>query len=64
MSDDILIQGLENLNRAIDGDVVAVELLPKEMWTKPSRKIVVEDEDATATDNTFDEGIYLLFFTF
>lgn len=30
------IQGL-NCNRAIDGDVVAVQLLPEEEWTLPER---------------------------
>jgi exosome complex exonuclease DIS3/RRP44 len=28
--EEILISGLENLNRAINGDIVAVELLPKD----------------------------------
>jgi exosome complex exonuclease DIS3/RRP44 len=32
----VLIQGKENINRAIDGDVVAIQLLPKNQWKKPS----------------------------
>lgn len=32
----VLIQGRENINRAIDGDVVAIQLLPKSQWKKPS----------------------------
>lgn len=32
----VLLQGREHINRAIDGDVVAIELLPKSQWKKPS----------------------------
>ncbi|KAF1324731.1 Exosome complex exonuclease rrp44, partial [Globisporangium splendens] len=32
----VLIQGREHINRAIDGDVVAIQLLPKSQWKKPS----------------------------
>ena len=31
---DILIAGRVAMNRALDGDVVAVELLPEEQWVK------------------------------
>ncbi|XP_041971274.1 exosome complex exonuclease RRP44 [Aricia agestis] len=39
----ILLQGHIGINRAIDGDIVAIELLPKEEWSKPS-DIVLEDK--------------------
>ena len=39
----ILLQGLEKLNRAVDGDVVAVQLLEKSKWTAPA-EIVLEDK--------------------
>lgn len=32
----VLIQGREHINRAIDGDVVAIQLLPKAQWKKAS----------------------------
>ena len=38
----ILLQGLEQLNRAVDGDIVAVELLDESSWTAPA-EIVLED---------------------
>jgi len=41
--DPILIQGLESMNRAVDGDTVAVELLQKEEWKSPL-EVVLEDE--------------------
>jgi len=39
----ILIQGLENLNRVVAGDTVAVELLDKKEWSGLS-EVVLEDE--------------------
>jgi len=39
----ILLQGLEAINRAVDGDTVAVQLLEKEDWTAPS-EVVLEDD--------------------
>lgn len=40
----ILIQGRASLNRVIDGDTVAVEILPKSKWSCPS-DIVLEDDE-------------------
>ncbi|OQR96378.1 exosome complex exonuclease RRP44 [Thraustotheca clavata] len=47
----VLIAGQNHINRAMDGDVVAIELLPKHLWKKPSESFNVEpskndDEDA------------------
>ncbi|QPG75771.1 exosome catalytic subunit dis3 [Brettanomyces nanus] len=39
----LLILGRENLNRAFNGDTVVVEILPKNMWKKPSTEIVDEE---------------------
>lgn len=36
---DILISGRIDMNRAMEGDVVAVELLPEEQWRGPSNKL-------------------------
>lgn len=37
------MQGREGLNRAVDGDIVAVELFKKEEWTSPT-ELLLEDE--------------------
>jgi exosome complex exonuclease DIS3/RRP44 len=34
---DILISGRQDMNRAVDGDIVVVELLPEAEWKAPSR---------------------------
>lgn len=39
----LLILGRENINRAIDGDVIVVEVLPKDQWKEPSSKVIEED---------------------
>ncbi|XP_075146089.1 exosome complex exonuclease RRP44-like protein Dis3 [Haematobia irritans] len=40
----ILLQGRESLNRAVDGDLVAIELFPESKWSAPS-EIVLEEAD-------------------
>jgi exosome complex exonuclease DIS3/RRP44 len=32
---DILLAGRVAMNRAMDGDIVAVELLPEDQWVRP-----------------------------
>ncbi|XP_077301036.1 exosome complex exonuclease RRP44-like protein Dis3 [Arctopsyche grandis] len=54
----ILVQGREGLNRAVDGDVVAIELLPEDKWTNPS-EIVLEDVEDDPGDILEDEEIVL-----
>ncbi|KAG5921729.1 hypothetical protein E4U42_005723 [Claviceps africana] len=39
----LLVLGRESINRAVDGDVVVVELLPQDKWKEPSTKIIEED---------------------
>lgn len=39
----LLVLGRENINRAVDGDVVVVEVLPQELWKEPSTKIIEEE---------------------
>ncbi|PGH12348.1 hypothetical protein AJ80_06758 [Polytolypa hystricis UAMH7299] len=46
----LLILGRENSNRAIAGDIVVVELLPKDQWKAPSTKIV-DEETLTKDEN-------------
>ncbi|KAF8473463.1 ribonuclease R [Kalaharituber pfeilii] len=46
----LLILGRENINRAVQGDQVVVEILPKDQWKQPSTKIV-DEEAVTKNDN-------------
>ncbi|XP_067651291.1 exosome complex exonuclease RRP44-like [Haliotis asinina] len=46
----IFVQGLQNMNRAVHDDIVAVEMLPEEEWSCPS-SLVLQDE----ADKTLDE---------
>ena len=50
IGDEIIIYGRANMNRAFDGDVVAVELLPQDQW---------QEEASIAITN---EGFYLFSF--
>lgn len=50
----VLVQGLEGLNRAVDGDIVAVEVYPKEMWKNPSG-LVLQDDDQDDESSTFNQ---------
>ncbi|XP_036229004.2 exosome complex exonuclease RRP44 [Bactrocera oleae] len=47
----VLVQGREALNRAVDGDIVAIELLPQEDWTAPSEIVLEEGADEDPGDN-------------
>lgn len=51
----LLILGRENSNRAVQGDVIVVEILPKSQWKTPSTQIIEEEtlnknENADADD--------------
>lgn len=50
----VLIQGLQNLNRAVHQDVVALQLLPQNQWVAPS-SVVLQDEGAAKDDNVEEE---------
>ena len=39
----ILLHGLESMNRAVDGDTVAIEILQEEQWTAPAEVVLVDD---------------------
>nr|XP_046257452.1 exosome complex exonuclease RRP44 [Scatophagus argus] len=51
---EILIQGLQNLNRAVYQDVVAVQLLPRDQWVAPS-SVVLQDEGKAKDDDAEEE---------
>jgi len=46
----LIILGRENINRAVDGDLVVVEVLPKDQWKEPSTQ-VIEEESLTKNEN-------------
>ncbi len=51
LNQELLIQSLEHQNRAINADIVAVEILPKAHWIKNYKDIPLDkwlDEDAPA----------------
>lgn len=59
----IMVKGFTNINRAIHGDVVAVELLPKSQWALPSGKIVSRDDigaQAAAIEDEFASQLELM----
>ncbi|XP_063241362.1 exosome complex exonuclease RRP44 isoform X2 [Bacillus rossius redtenbacheri] len=41
----VLVQGREGLNRAVDGDTVALEMLPEDQWAAPSEIVLVDEGD-------------------
>jgi exosome complex exonuclease DIS3/RRP44 len=45
IGDEIVIHGRSNMNRAFDGDIVAVELLPQDQWHES--KSFIADDDGT-----------------
>lgn len=52
----LLVLGRENSNRAVSGDVVVVEVLPKPQWKAPSTRIV-EEETLNKNENAeVEEG--------
>ncbi|XP_039995125.1 exosome complex exonuclease RRP44 isoform X1 [Xiphias gladius] len=53
-STEVLIQGLQNLNRAVHQDVVAVQLLPRDQWVAPS-SVVLQDVGTAKDDNPEEE---------
>ncbi|KAI0882805.1 RNB-domain-containing protein [Annulohypoxylon maeteangense] len=50
----LLVLGRENINRAVDGDIVVVEVLPQDQWKAPSTKIIEEDT-ITKNENADNE---------
>ncbi|KAI1621260.1 hypothetical protein EDD37DRAFT_581308 [Exophiala viscosa] len=50
----LLVLGRESSNRSISGDVVVVEVLPKDQWKAPSTQIL-DEEALNKNDNPDDE---------
>ncbi|XP_033213387.1 exosome complex exonuclease RRP44 isoform X2 [Belonocnema kinseyi] len=55
----VLVQGRAGLNRAVDGDVVAIELLPEEKWTAPSDLVLQDEAQDDPGDVLEDEKILI-----
>uniref|UniRef100_A0A8C5GMY8 Exosome complex exonuclease RRP44 n=1 Tax=Gouania willdenowi TaxID=441366 RepID=A0A8C5GMY8_GOUWI len=53
-STEVILQGLQHLNRAVHQDVVAVQLLPREQWVAPS-SVVMQDEGAGKDDGVEED---------
>ncbi|KAH6799321.1 ribonuclease II family protein [Perilla frutescens var. frutescens] len=50
IGDEIIIYGRTNMNRAFDGDIVAVELLPQDSWQEEKSLAIANDEDEEDDD--------------
>ncbi|KAF8637547.1 hypothetical protein AX17_002754 [Amanita inopinata Kibby_2008] len=60
-SKSILLQGRENMNRAVQGDVVVVEVFPQNEWSAPADEVVDQDstlknDDAESSGDDRDEA--------
>ncbi|KAL3717991.1 hypothetical protein ACJRO7_003171 [Eucalyptus globulus] len=53
IGDEIIIYGRGNMNRAFDGDIVAVELLPQDQWQEENSLSLADEEDE-------EEGVHLV----
>ncbi|KAG0204304.1 exosome catalytic subunit dis3 [Mortierella sp. GBA30] len=51
----ILIVGREHLNRAVDGDIIAVELLPKSEWRTTPTGVVIDEEEEKEEEESLKE---------
>ncbi len=52
----VLLIGREKQNRAIDGDVVIIEILPKSEWRGSSNLAVTQDDVHAESDDDGDDG--------
>lgn len=50
IGDEIIIYGRSNMNRAFDGDIVAVELLPQDEWQGEKSMSIAGEEDEDDDD--------------
>lgn len=50
----VLIQGLQNLNRAVHQDVVALQLFPQSQWVAPS-SVLLQDVGEAKEDDVDEE---------
>ncbi|KAK4409529.1 Exosome complex exonuclease RRP44A [Sesamum angolense] len=51
IGDEITVYGRANMNRAFDGDIVAVELLPQDRWQEEKSLAIANDEEEEEEDD-------------
>lgn len=39
----VLLVGRESINRSVDGDMVVVEIFPKDQWKAPGEEVLDQD---------------------
>jgi exosome complex exonuclease DIS3/RRP44 len=44
----VLVAGRQNMNRAMQGDIVAIEMLPRSEWRTPADAVVDQDGESIA----------------
>ncbi|XP_062515384.1 exosome complex exonuclease RRP44-like isoform X2 [Corticium candelabrum] len=52
LNGQVLIHGAAHVNRAVDGDVVGIELLPENEWSTPSDSTVLPEDEAAENEET------------
>lgn len=52
----VLVQGLQNLNRAVHEDIVAIELFPESEWSCPSGVVMKDVDDETTKEEEDKES--------
>ncbi|XVF62323.1 hypothetical protein PTKIN_Ptkin08bG0208000 [Pterospermum kingtungense] len=50
IGDEITVYGRQNMNRAFDGDIVAVELLPQDQWHEEKNLSIADEDDEEEDD--------------
>lgn len=61
IGDEIIIYGRANMNRAFDGDIVAVELLPQEQWHEEKSLALADEGFSTSFFFFFNEHDILVY---
>lgn len=56
MDQMVFVQGMINLNRAVDGDTVAIEMLPESEWSCPSSLVLVDREEKQQEEDDLDDS--------
>lgn len=55
----ILLQGHSGINRAVDGDSIAVEIFPEEEWRRPMDIVLEDKADDDPGDQLEEEAVLL-----
>jgi exosome complex exonuclease DIS3/RRP44 len=53
--DPVFLPDVLHMNRAIDGDIVVVEVLPRSAWKAPSKRVAPSMEEESLVNTTGDE---------